>query len=144
MLSRKWLAGLAVVGMLSVGIMMARADGDAKPAAGDAPKETHRGVKVDAPYNLLTDLTDDQKAKIIAIHTATLDAEKKLKDQETTDITALLTDDQKKELVAAEAKLKEERKAEMEARRAKEMADKALKLQQKATQDAATTQPPAK
>jgi len=136
MVTRKWLAGLAAMAMLSAGVMLARADGDAKPGAGDAPKE-HKGARVDLPFSLLTDLTDDQKTKIIAIHKTELDAVRKLQEQEKTDIMALLTDDQKKELADAEAKQAELKKADAEARRAKEMAEKAEKLRQ----EAATTQP---
>jgi len=127
MFSRMWLAGLVAMGMLSVGIMVARADGDKKPGDSSTTKESHRHVKVDLPYNLLPDLTEDQKEKIIAIHTTELDAEKKLKEQEKTDIMALLTDAQKTELVDLEAK----HKAELEAKRADKAKEK----------NAPTTQP---
>jgi Spy/CpxP family protein refolding chaperone len=96
--------------------------------------------RIGMPFSLLTDLTDDQKTQIAAIHKTELDAEKALKDKEKDDVMALLTDQQKTELTEAEAKIDAEKKADAEAKRAKVEAAKAEELKNKAD-NMSTTQP---
>jgi hypothetical protein len=96
------------------------------------------------PYNLLTDLTDDQKSKIADIHRDELAQEHALRQKEQDDIRALLSDDQKKELDDLEARTAAERKAASEERRAKTAQEKAEDAQQKVeNMGGATTQPSA-
>jgi Spy/CpxP family protein refolding chaperone len=109
-------------------------------------EETHVSHKIPAPFNLLSDLTDDQKDQIKEIHKTETAAEKKLRLQEHDDIMALLTDDQKKELDAAVEKEAIEKKAESEESRAKTEEERAKELEEQAGQpttqpSAATTQP---
>jgi Spy/CpxP family protein refolding chaperone len=86
---------------LMMGSVLFAADDAMSPAA-DTPAPTHHHSKVIKPYNQLTDLTDDQKTKIIAAHADFLKAEKALLAQEKSDIEALLTDDQKAKLKTLE------------------------------------------
>jgi hypothetical protein len=90
------------------------------------------------PYNMLTDLTPDQKIKIEAIHKTELEQEAELKAKEKTDILALLSDDQKKELDAAIAKREADSKARQLNRRADEAEQRAAALRDKAS---SATQP---
>jgi Spy/CpxP family protein refolding chaperone len=126
---RKLAVGVVALALASSAVKVI-AD-DAKPAGDAKPHMKHR-ERLAAPWNMLTDLTDDQKAKIADIHQKELDEEKKLKDQEKADITALLTDDQKKELDEALAKAEAEKKAALEARHAKAAQEKADEMKDKA------------
>jgi hypothetical protein len=109
-----WLvAVLAVAGSFA----MVRADDATPPATPttqpspdtDAPRAKVRLFK---PYSLLSDLTDDQKAQIAAIHKTYNEALAALKQKQTDDIAAILTDDQKKELAADETDSTDQAKAE--------------------------------
>jgi Spy/CpxP family protein refolding chaperone len=105
-------------------------------------EEIHgRHHKIPEPFNLLTDLTDDQKAQIAKIHKDTMEQEKELRDQERDSIMAVLTDDQRKELDDAEAKESLEKKANEEETRAREEEEKAQQMKQEAGDSGATTQP---
>jgi Spy/CpxP family protein refolding chaperone len=75
--------------------------------------------RVGAPFNMLLDLTDDQKSKIKEIRAEASEQEKQIRQKEMDDITALLTDDQKKELSDMQAKEAAEKKAGSAERRAK-------------------------
>jgi Spy/CpxP family protein refolding chaperone len=80
----------------------------------DAPKKDKpaRAMKLTKPYSLIeSSLTQEQKDKINAIHAEFLAEQKKLKEKEDTDIKAVLTDEQKKELDAAVEKDKASMKA---------------------------------
>src|ERR1700722_6751033 len=92
---------LAGVTLLGMGIRAVADDATTNPSTPE-PKTTHS--RIVAPFNLLPDLTDDQKDKIRDIHSQTLDAERALRSKEHDDIAALLTDDQKKELDDLEEK----------------------------------------
>jgi Spy/CpxP family protein refolding chaperone len=133
---------IAVVVALGVsrGLVALADDATTQPSS-DVPHVGHS--KIPAPFNMLTDLTDDQKDQIKSIHKTETAAEKKLRAQEHDDIMALLTDDQKKELDAAIEKAAIEKKAESEENRAKTDEEKAQELQEKAndTGTPATTQP---
>ncbi|MGD0540824.1 MAG: hypothetical protein ABSB33_04820 [Tepidisphaeraceae bacterium] len=99
-------------------------------------------MRVGAPFNKLTDLTEDQRAKIKDIRAAASEQERQIRQKEHDDIVALLTDDQKKELSDIEAKEAAEKKAESTERRAKTEEEKAAQLKQQAEgMGGATTQP---
>ena len=69
--------------------------------AGDAPTtepSKHTGIRLEQPYSKISDLTDDEKAKIEEIHKKALAELKAIRDKEDEDIRAVLTDDQKTEL----------------------------------------------
>ena len=70
------LIGLGLIGLLGVGVW---GDDEAttQPAPSDEIRLHHQ--KIPTPFNLLTDLTDDQKAQILKIHTDTLAQEKLLR-----------------------------------------------------------------
>jgi Spy/CpxP family protein refolding chaperone len=128
---------------LAASAYLAIAD-DATPT----PETTTKEPKLISPYNLLTDLTPDQTAKIEDIHKQELEAEKILKQKETEDINAVLTDAQKKELAEAASKLAAEKSAEKKATadeiKAKLLEDKAKAMQDKANGLGATSQPAGK
>ncbi|HEX8341649.1 MAG TPA: hypothetical protein VF624_12125 [Tepidisphaeraceae bacterium] len=76
---------------------------DAKPAE---KKETEKADKADKPkktiklsglWAKLTDVTDEQKAKISALHRKALADKRQIEEQEEIDILATLTDEQKKQ-----------------------------------------------
>ena|SRR5580658_7853426 len=105
-------------------------------------KITGTRSRIVAPFNLLTDLTDDQKSQIRAIHSQTLLEEKELHDKERDEITAILTENQKKELEEIEARTSADKKAAAAQRRADSAEKKAQELQQQAdAANASTTQP---
>jgi hypothetical protein len=89
---------------------------------------------------LLSDLSDDQEAKIKDIHADILDQERQIKEKEHDEIAAVLTYDQKKEVTDLESKAALEKKAETEERRAKSEEEKAESLKDKAD-GGASTQP---
>jgi Spy/CpxP family protein refolding chaperone len=92
---------LGAAAILSASVMVVADDATTQPA--ETPHAAVHG-KLTKPWNELTDLTDDQKAKIEAIHARALEEAKTIRDKEKTDIEALLTDDQKKELLDVASK----------------------------------------
>jgi Spy/CpxP family protein refolding chaperone len=117
-------------------------DATTMPSQTEEHHMTH--TRIIAPFNLLTDLTDDQKMKIADIHRDELSQERALRQKEQDDVRALLSDDQKKELDDLQARTAAERKAAEEERRAKTAQEKAEDAQQKAeNMGGATTQPSA-
>jgi hypothetical protein len=125
---------LAAAVILSAGIKLAA-------IAQETPAADSTKGKVIAPYNLVTDLSDDQKSKIETIHKAELAEEKKLKDKEHDDIMAVLTDDQKKALDDAIAKTSVEKRATEAEHRAAAEEQKAADLKKQAQGLGAATQP---
>jgi Spy/CpxP family protein refolding chaperone len=65
-------------------------------------------AKLTKPWSELSDLTDDEKAQIIAIHEKANEDRDAINKKEREDIEAVLTDDQKKELHEDEVKAREE------------------------------------
>ena len=97
---------LALLGMLFSGVAWVAAQ-DVPTTQPDSDATIHHTrTRIPKPYSELSDLTDDQKSKILDIHAAMLEAYHKLEDDEKAQIAAVLTDDQKKELdtVAAQSK----------------------------------------
>lgn len=135
---RNCLLGSVSAVLLGIGAAAIAQDAATNPS-GDQPKTTSH-ARMPAPYNGLSDLTDDQQAKIKDIHSEILDEQKQLRQKEHDEIDAVLTDDQKKELADIESKSALERKASEEARRAKEEEQKAENLKSQAD-GSATTQP---
>jgi len=91
-----WAGGLAVV--------MGSAIFAASPAPTDTPAPHKGHGRLTKPWNELKDLTDDEKTKILAVHQKAIDEIHDIEAKEHDDILALLTDDQKKEIAAIEAK----------------------------------------
>jgi Spy/CpxP family protein refolding chaperone len=137
---RNALIGAGLFGVMAMGIVVLADDATTQPASMD---ETHtKRHKIPAPFYLLSDLTDDQKAQITEIHKNETAQEKVLKEQEHDAIMALLTDDQKKELEDAETQASLQRKIDAEENHAKEDEEKAAKLkEQTGDSSAATTEP---
>jgi Spy/CpxP family protein refolding chaperone len=92
---------------LAVGALLA--SGSTVLIAADAPTtKPARAAKLTKPWSELSDLTDDQKAQIIAIHEKANLERDAINKKERADIEALLSDDQKKEVVEDEAKARAE------------------------------------
>jgi Spy/CpxP family protein refolding chaperone len=103
--------GIALASTVFSGIMA----GSLIVRADDTPTTEpakHVGIKLEKPYSEMTDLTDDEKSKILEIHHKALADMKAIKDKEDVDVRAVLTDDQKAELdkVVAETRQKREEK----------------------------------
>ena len=126
---------LAGVALLGFGIRVIADDATTNPSPEAKPTRS----RLVAPFNMLSDLTDDQKMKIREIHAETLVQEKEIRQKEQDQITALLTDDQKKELDDLQAKAAAEKKVGAAEKRAKSEEEKAAQL--KAEAEGATTQP---
>ena len=136
----KLLISVAAASLIGFGVAVAADEAKPDQAAPVAAEKTAKAPKLEKPYSELTDLTDDQKAKLVSIHKETLDAVRALQAKEKADSLEVLTDDQKKELATITAKLEAERKAEAEARRAKMAEEKAEQDKLKA-ENLPTTQP---
>jgi Spy/CpxP family protein refolding chaperone len=133
-LKHSLLAGAAVT-MLGIGAFAIADDATTMPST----PEPHSGhVRIPAPFNLIPDLSDDQKAKAREIHGEILDEERQLRQKERDEISAILTDDQKKELSDLESKAALERRASEEEKRAKNEEEKAEELKNKLDGGAAT------
>lgn len=130
------LIGAVLFGMTGMGLVVLADDATTQPAPEDMYLKHH---KIPAPFNLLTDLTDDQKAQINKIHKDELEQEKALREQEQDNIMAVLTDDQRKELDDTMAKASLEKKAESAEIRARADEQKANEL--KIEEGGAATQP---
>lgn len=107
MFSSKWVC-LAAAAVLSASVLVVADDATTQPAE---PHHGHVHAKLTKPWSELSDLTDDQKAKITAVHAKALEDMKAIRDKEKEDIDAVLTDDQKKELSTLESKESEGRRA---------------------------------
>ena len=83
-------------------------DEDAKEEKAGEAKASDKPIKLTKPWSDLTKLTDDQKAKIKAIHVKALAEINALEKQERADIEALLTDEQKTELAELKKKPKKD------------------------------------
>jgi Spy/CpxP family protein refolding chaperone len=134
----KWVTGIACV--VIGGSVIAWAADD-KPPKADAPAKSDKSsfapkAKIPAKYAALDDLTDDQKAKILAIHEKALAEIHDIQKKEDAESEALLTPAQIDEIKANESKNKVDKKASQMEARAKTEEEKAKELRDKA--DAAT------
>jgi Spy/CpxP family protein refolding chaperone len=98
----KWIVG---IGSLALGAVALAADSSPAPQAQPAQQKTDaatpaatpaRRPRLTTPWSQLTDLTDDQKTKIVDIIAKTNDDIAAIRTKEHVDIMALLNDDQKK------------------------------------------------
>jgi Spy/CpxP family protein refolding chaperone len=103
MRSLKWGIALAFLLLLGSTTLLHADDAPATQPSTQPADEPPKKVRLFKPYSALTDLTDDQKAKIADIHKTYLAAMHAAADEQKSDIDAILTDDQKKELEAAAA-----------------------------------------
>jgi Spy/CpxP family protein refolding chaperone len=106
----KWLAIGAL--LATGGTVLIAADTPATPPAEPAPTtKPARAAHLTKPWSELSDLSDDVKAQIIAIHEKANQDRDAINRKERADIEALLTDDQKKEVSEIEAKARAEEAA---------------------------------
>ncbi|HXE51436.1 MAG TPA: hypothetical protein VN541_00385 [Tepidisphaeraceae bacterium] len=80
----------------------------AAPPSGDSGSSTatpqrQTRVRLTRPWNQLTDLTDDEKKKILDVHGKAAEQIRQIREKEHADILALLSEDQKKEVAQIEA-----------------------------------------
>jgi Spy/CpxP family protein refolding chaperone len=106
MLQVKWVAVAAAI-LFSASVLVVADEPTTKPA----DEHSERGHKLTKPWSELTDLTDDQKTQIIAIHVEGLKEMRAAEQKEHEAIMAVLTDDQKKELTGIEEKMVAKRRA---------------------------------
>jgi hypothetical protein len=106
----KWIVGLSAVvlgGALVAAQQQQSSSGSSQNNSGSAQQQTtapRRGSnRLTQPWSQLSDLSDDAKAKIIAIHRKSVEDVNAIRAKEREDILVLLTDAQKKQLVDIEA-----------------------------------------
>ncbi len=102
--------GAVAAGDLASGESMGRATtkpAATRPAAGGRAARKRGLVK---PWSEMTTLTPQQQDQIAKIHEDATDQEKKVREKEQDDITALLTPDQRAELADMDNKAKADRK----------------------------------
>jgi Spy/CpxP family protein refolding chaperone len=137
-MKRASISACVVIG-LSVA-MLCLADDEAptsQPAAATSQPSTVkvRKIRLPRPWSQMTDLTDEQKQEVYRIHRRTLDEIRKLRQQETQDIVATLTDPQKeqwREIV--------KQNAERKRQQAKRYYERARQRLEQAEQEAAETE----
>ena len=105
---KKWIVLCAIVSM--TGSMLIAADEIAAPTTEPIAEHHRTSSRLVKPWSDLTTLTDEQKAKIEKIHADSSEAQREIRDKERADIEALLTDDQKGQLMTMEADEAAERK----------------------------------
>lgn len=91
---------ISFTGILAIAVAVQAADPTTKPS----PTTRAAGGRLFAPYSKLTSLDDEQRTKIREIHRKALSDKREIEAKETEEITALLKDDQKKELHDIEEK----------------------------------------
>jgi hypothetical protein len=135
------LSAIACAVLVACGVCVLADDATTQVSAPE-PQVAGLHSRIVAPFNLLSDLSDDQKAQIRAIHAETIAEEKALRDKEHDEIFALLSDDQKKELQDVESKTEAQKKADSAQRRADAEEREAQALKQQAQSlVGASTQP---
>ena len=105
---KKWMVIFAAVSM--TGSLLIAADKPAAPTTAPAVEHHRTSTRLVKPWSDLTTLTDEQKAKIEKIHADSTEAQRQIRDKERADIEALLSDDQKGQLMTTEADEVVERK----------------------------------
>ena len=73
------------------------------------PRRQARAARLTRPWSELSDLTEDEKAKILEVHRKALDEIRQIQAKEHSDILAFLTDSQRKEVADLEAKQRQQR-----------------------------------
>ena len=104
----KWIVGLGAVILGAALVTAQQQSGSASGQSGTSSSQQQaatprRGGRLNRPWNQLSDLSDDQKTKIIAIHRKTLVEIAAINAKEREQVVALLTEDQKKQLATIDA-----------------------------------------
>jgi hypothetical protein len=110
--------GIALASSIFAGSILTRA---IIVRAEDAPTTEpakHAGLRVEKPYSEISNLTDDEKSKIAELHRKSLEEIKAIREKETDDIRAVLTDDQKTQLDKIIAETRDKREAKMKEKKA--------------------------
>ena len=99
-----WTGGASLI--VSSALLLARPTGSGSDTdTAKPPRRTQ--ARLIKPYSELTDLTESEKSRIIAIHQKALEQIHSIEAREKQDIEAVLTAQQKKELAAIESKDRE-------------------------------------
>ncbi|MGH7177285.1 MAG: hypothetical protein ACREJC_07890, partial [Tepidisphaeraceae bacterium] len=109
------LVAFASVLMFASLVVLARPEPTTQPSDQKASKASKSGRWGFSPYNLLSDVTEEQKAQVNEIHRKANSERKSIDERERMDVLAVLTPEQKDEL----EKILAERKAKAAERRAK-------------------------
>jgi peptidoglycan hydrolase CwlO-like protein len=124
MFQSKWVAGvLSVVVLGSVAAAIVRADDPKQDAKSDSMEKGRK--KLPTPFNRLKDLSEDQRVKIMQLETAMREKEAAIRAETRTAQEAVLTSDQRKELIDMLGNEKAEKAAVSAEKRAKSAEDKA-------------------
>lgn len=110
MFQLKWIAVAAAL-LFSASVLVVAEEPTTEPTTRPAEEHAERGHKLTKPWSELSDLTDDQKTQIIAIHVQGLKEMRAAETKEHEAIMAVLSDDQKKELKGIEEKMGAKRRA---------------------------------
>lgn len=95
-------------GLVTGAALLAAPAGDSASAT---PPQRRPSVRLTRPWSQMTDLTDDEKKKILEIHGKAAEQIRQIQEQEHKDILALLTEDQKKEAAEIETRDREQRRS---------------------------------
>jgi Spy/CpxP family protein refolding chaperone len=101
MMTFKGMGAIAAAALIALSAATFAAEGDkpATPAAGNAASKSDvKGVRLIKPYSDLRDLTPEQTTRLKEIHKKYSDEIKELEARQKEEMTAILTEAQKKEL----------------------------------------------
>jgi Spy/CpxP family protein refolding chaperone len=115
MMTFKGMGAIAAAALIALSATTFAADGDkpATPAGNSVSKSEVKGVRLIKPYSELRDLTPEQTTKLKEIHKKYAEEIKDLEAKQKEEMTAVLTDAQKKELADMPAGTKKTTKGKM-------------------------------
>ena len=105
----KWIIGLGAVILGAALVTAQQQSGSGSGQSGTSASQQQAATprrnsgRLTRPWNKMSDLSDEQKTKIIAIHRKALDEIDAIRAKERQDIVALLSEDQKKQLATLDA-----------------------------------------
>lgn len=102
MLGSKWLAGVGAA-VLVAGTLVTAEQQQQQQAAAAVQQAPQRRQRLTQPWSQLKDLTDDQKTKIVDILGKAAEQVRAINAKRDADITALLSEDQKKQAAELQA-----------------------------------------
>jgi hypothetical protein len=110
-----WMCGAAL--LMGTAVLAADSGTSRAKPAGEAPAKASPATprasraRLTKPWNELKDLSEEERARILAVHQKALEEIHAIEAKEHADILAMLTDDQKKEVAELELKAKEAQRA---------------------------------
>jgi hypothetical protein len=141
---RHWVLGVGAMALVGSGVVVLAQE--AQPGQDQAAVEAAPAVRTRLPsaYAQLSDLSSDQKQKLLDVRAKADAAVRAIRAKEEQDMQAVLTDAQRQELVSAEAKLRDTARTQREQERLQQRiqtAQEKLGQMQNKAADEPTTQP---